>query len=153
MCTCLTCYNFLLVAPFCMHDISKCSLWDALYFVPLWHACLSSSWCPNIWCKNAIWCFLLLLIRTWGFVIIVAFDVCILWAWAPHVFWCMPCHIYRGVCHVFWWSMWWLAQACKLGFVMFLISETVILQSVCCYFVSMYPCGYRDIHAPFGDIQ
>ena len=23
----------------------------------------------------------------------------------------------------------------------------------CCYFVAMYPCGYRDIHASFGDVQ
>ena len=23
----------------------------------------------------------------------------------------------------------------------------------CCYFVAMYPCGYRDIHAYFGDVQ
>ena len=33
----------------------------------------------------------------------------------------------RGVCHVFLWSMWWLAQACKLGFVMLLISVPVLL--------------------------
>ena len=59
------------------------------------------------------------------------------------------CHaIFRGVCHVFLWSLWWLAQACKLGFVMFLISETSWilcprLLLVCCY-VSMWlqrdPC-------------
>ena len=24
---------------------------------------------------------------------------------------------------------------------------------VCCYFVAMYPCGYREIHAYFGDVQ
>ena len=21
------------------------------------------------------------------------------------------------------------------------------------YFIAMYPCGYREIHAPFGDVQ
>ena len=23
----------------------------------------------------------------------------------------------------------------------------------CCYFLAMYPCGYREIHAYFGDVQ
>ena len=138
------------IAPFCMHDMSKCSLRDALHFVPLCHSCLSSSWCHFHWCKSAIWCLLLLLIRTWCFVIFVAIDVCILWVWALHVFWSMPCHLYSGVCHVFLWSMWWLAQACKLGFVMFLFSGTwfspsLLLLLFCCY-VSIWlqrdPCSF-----------
>ena len=61
-----------------------------------------------------------------------------------HVFWSMPCHLYRGVFHVFLWSMWWLAQACKLGFVMFLFSGTgftLFLLLFCCH-VSM--CLQRD---------
>ena len=92
--------------------------------------------CPNLWCKSAICCYLLLLIRTWGF---VAFDVCILWAWALQVFWCMPCHLYRGVWHVFLWSLWWLAQACKLGFVMFMFSGTwIFAKSVTA--VILLPC-------------
>ena len=36
------------------HILSKCSLWDALHFVLLWHACLSSSWCPNHRLKSAM---------------------------------------------------------------------------------------------------
>ena len=51
---CSTCHNSSSVDPFCMHDISKCSSWCALHFVPLCHACLSPSWCPNCWCKSAI---------------------------------------------------------------------------------------------------
>ena len=31
--------------------------------------------------------------------------------------------------------------------------DLVILPSDCCYFVAMYPCVYREIHAPFGDVQ
>ena len=78
-------------------------------------ACLFESiLVPNHWCKSAIKCFLLLLIRLWWFVIFVTFVVCIIWAWALHVFWTMTCHIYSGACHVFLWSMWWLAQACKV---------------------------------------
>ena len=34
----------------------------------------------------------------------------------------------RGAYHVFLWSMWWLAQACKVGPVIFLISGTVIFS-------------------------
>ena len=124
-------------ALFHAHDISKCSSRDSLHFVPLYHARLSPCWCPNLWCKSAIWCLLLLLIRTWWFVIFVAFDVCILWAWALQVFWSMPCHIYIGVCHVFLWSMWWLAQACKLGFVMFLFPGTILLSVTA---VILLPC-------------
>ena len=59
-------------------------------------------------------------------------DVCILWGWCLHVFWTMPCHLYRGVCHVFLWSLWWLAQACKLGIVMLLICP--------CSAVILMPC-------------
>ena len=115
MLLCSSHYISLHTASFCVHDISKCSPRDSLHFVPLCHARLSSSWCPNLWCKSAIWFLLLLLIRTWCFVIFVAFDVCILWAWALHVFCTMPCHLYRGAFHIFLWSMWWLAQACKVA--------------------------------------
>ena len=59
------------------------------------------------------------------------FIVCILWAWALDVTWTMPCLLYRGAYHVFLWSMWWLAQACKLGFVMLLISVPVLLLFWC----------------------
>ena len=153
MCPYSSHHNSSSVAPFWACSISKCSSQDALHFVPLWHAHLSPSRCLNLWCKSAIWCLLLLLIRTWCFVIFVAFDAWIFWAWALQVFWSMPCHLYRGVCHVFWWSMWWLAQACKLGFVMFLFSGTRIFTvCYCCYFVAMYPCVYREIHASFGHV-
>ena len=84
-------------------------------------------WC----CGSAIWCCPLGFNRTWWFVIFVAFDVCILWGWCLHVFCNTSCHIYRGVCHVFLWSMWWLEQACKLGFVMLLISVPVLLLFLC----------------------
>ena len=30
---------------------------------------------------------------------------------------------------------------------------SVISVVICCYFVAMYPCGYREIYAPFGDVQ
>ena len=74
-------------------------------------------------------CFLLLLIRLWWIVIFVTFVVCIIWAWSLHVFWSMPCHLYRGVFHVFLWSMWWLAQACKVAFMILLIQGLRILLS------------------------
>ena len=48
-------------------------------------------------------------------------DVCILCTWSLHVSWTMPCLLYIGAYHVFLWSMWWPAQASKLGFVMMLI--------------------------------
>ena len=117
-------HNSMTVTPFHAHDISKCSLGDAIHFIPLWYACLSSSWFPNHWCKSAIKCLLLLLIILWWFVIFVTFDVCFIWAWALHVFWSMPCHLYKGACLVFLWSMWWVEQACKVAFVILLISGT-----------------------------
>ena len=116
MCSYLSCHISFHTAPFCVHDISKCSSWDALNFVPLCHARLSSYWCPNLWCKSAIWCLLLLLIRTWWFIIFVAFDVCILWAWALHVFWCMSCHLYIGLCLLLFYcyvSMWLQRDPCS----------------------------------------
>ena len=58
-------------------------------------------------------------------------NVCILWGWCLQVFWTMPCLLYRGTYHVFLWSMWWLAQACKLGIVMLLISVPVLLLFWC----------------------
>ena len=90
--------------------------------------------------------------------------MCILWAWALHVFWTTSCHLDRGVCHVFLWSMWWLAQSCKLGLVMLLILVPILLLFLChvnlmlqrdpCLFwdtsVSMF-CTYGydlSIHAP-----
>ena len=59
------------------------------------------------------------------------FDVCILWGWCLHVFCATSCHLYSGVFHVFLSSMWWLEQACKLGFVMLLISVHVLLLFLC----------------------
>ena len=82
-------------------------------------------------CKRASCCYLLVLIRTWRFVIFVPFNLCILWAWALHVFCFMPCHLSSGVCFVFLWSLWWLAQACKQGFVMLLILVPVLLLFWC----------------------
>ena len=67
------------------------------------------------------------------------FNVCLLWTWALHVFWAMPCHIYRGVCNVFLWSMWWLAQVCKVALIMLLISGLRILLSLCPVNIFM-PC-------------
>ena len=58
-------------------------------------------------------------------------DVCILWGWCLHVFWTIPCILYRGAFHVFFWFMWWLEQACKLGFVMLLILVPVLLLFWC----------------------
>ena len=58
-------------------------------------------------------------------------DVCILWGWCLHVFWTMLCLLYSGAYHVFLWSMWWLAQACKLGIVMLLILVHVLLLFWC----------------------
>ena len=56
LCPCSSCHNFMTVAPFHAHDISKCLSWCALHFVPLCHACLSPYWRPNHWCKSAIKC-------------------------------------------------------------------------------------------------
>ena len=138
-CTCSSWHNSLYIAPFHACNISKCSPRDALHFVQLHHVHLRPYWCPNLWCKSASCCCLLLLSRTWRFVIFVSFNLCILWAWALHVFCCMPCYLYRGVCHVFLWSLWWLAQACKLGPVIFLISGTwwFLKVLVRCNFVAM----------------
>ena len=33
------------------------------------------------------------------------------------------------------------------------VSDFRDLVCFCSYFVAMYPCGYREIHAPFGDVQ
>ena len=83
-CSCSLHNNSLHIAPFRVCNISKCSSRDALHFVPVQHVHLSSSWCPNVWCKSASCCYLLLIIRTCGFVIFVAFNLCILWAWDLH---------------------------------------------------------------------
>ena len=115
---------FVHVHPMVVYDIWNCSSQSAIHLILLWNACLSSSWCPNHWCKSAIKCLLLLLSRLWWFVIFATFDVCFIWAWALHVFWSMPCHLYKGACLVFLWCLWWLAQACKVAFVILLISGT-----------------------------
>ena len=100
---------------------------DALHFIALHHVHFSPSWCLNHRCKSAIWCCLLSVNRTCSFVIFAMIDVCILWGWCLHVFWSMLCLLYRSAYHVFLWSMWWLAQACKLGFVMLVILVHVLL--------------------------
>ena len=107
------------VAPFHACNMSNCSPQRVINFIPLHHVHLSSSWCLNHHCKSAIWCCLLSVNRTCSFVIFAMFDVCILWGWCLHAFWTITCHIYIGAYHVFFWSMWWLAQACKLGLMMF----------------------------------
>ena len=112
----------------CFAMLSSCSM---LFSCSEHYYLMPKSWCPNLCCKSAICCYLLVLSRTWRFVFFVSFNLCILWAWSLHVFCCMPCHLSKGVCHVFWWSLWWLEQACKLGSVMFLISGTVISPSLC----------------------
>ena len=117
--------------PFRACNMSNCASRWVLHFIPLHHVYLSSSWCPNHRCKSAIWCCLLSVNRTCSFVIFAMFDLCILWGSCLHVCWTMPCHLYSGVCHVFWWSIWWLEQECKLGFVMLLISVPVLLLFLC----------------------
>ena len=128
---CLTCRNSASVAPFYAYNMSNWSSQRVLHSIPLHHIHLRSSWCLNHRCKSASWCFLLSVNRTCTFVIFAMIDVCILWGWCLHVFWSISCHLYRGVCHVFLWSMWWLAQACKLGFVMLLILVPVLLLFWC----------------------
>ena len=118
-------------APFCACNMSNCSSRRVHHFIPLPNIRLRSSWCLNHRCNSASWCFLLCVNRTSSFVIFAMIDVCILWGWCLHVFWSMPCHLYRGVCHVFLWSLWWLAQACKLGFVMLLILVPVLMLFWC----------------------
>ena len=118
-------------SPFCACNMSNCSSQRVLHFIPLHHVHLSSSSCLNLRCKSAIWCCLLSVNRTCSFVIFAMIDVCILWGWCLHVFWSMACLLYRGAYHVFLWSMWWLAQACKLGFVMLLISVPVLMLFLC----------------------
>ena len=129
--SCLTCYISMHTAPFRACNMSNCSSQRVLHFIPLHHVHLSSSWCLNHRCKSASWCCLLSVNRTCSFVIFAMIDVCILWGWCLHVFWSMPCLLYRGAYHVFLWLMWWLAQACKLGIVMLLILVPVLLLFWC----------------------
>ena len=117
----------MLVAPFCACNMSNCSSQRVHHFIPLHHIHLRSSRCMNHRCKSASWCCLLSVNRTCTFVIFAMVDVCILWGWCLHVFWTMPCHLYGGVCHVFLWLVWWLAQACQLGIMMLLILISVLL--------------------------
>ena len=79
------------------------------------------------------------------------------------------CLLYRGAYHVFLWSMWWLAQAWKLGFVMLLILVSVLLLFWCHVnmmiqwdpFLSLvasvrmfWTCGYAlNIHAPIWNYR
>ena len=119
------------VAPFCACNMSNCSSQRVLQFIPLHHVHLSSYWCLNLWCKSASWCCLLYINRTSSFVIFAMIDVSTLWGWCPHVFCTRPCLLYRGAYHVFLWSLWWLAQACKLGIVMLLILVPVLLLLWC----------------------
>ena len=128
---CLTCRISASVAPFCVCNMSNCSPQRVHHFIPLHHIHLRSSRCLNRRCKSASWCFLLSVIRTSPFVIFAMIDVCILWGWCLHVFWSMLCLIYSGAYHVFLWSMWWLAQACKLGIVILLILVPVLLLFWC----------------------
>ena len=131
MLPCSSHHNSMHTAPFRAYNMSNCSPQRVLHFILLHHVHLSSSWCLNHHCKSAIWCCLLSINTTCSFVIFAMFDVCILWGWCLHVFCATSCHLYRGVCHVFLWSMWWLEQACKLGFVMLLISVPVLLLFLC----------------------
>ena len=118
-------------APFCVCNMSNYSSRRVLHFIPLHHVHLSSSWCLNHCCKSASWCCLLCVNRTCSFVIFAMFDVLILWGWCLYVFWTMPRLLHRGAYHVFLWSMWWLAQACKLGLVMLLFLVPVLLLFWC----------------------
>ena len=119
------------VAPFCACNMSNCSSQRVLQFIPLHHVHLRTSWCLNHRCKSASWCCRLSVNRTCTFVIFAMFDVCILWGSCLHVFWSMLCLLYRGAYHVFLWSMWWLAQACKLGIVMLLFLVPILLLFWC----------------------
>ena len=119
------------VASFRACNMSNCSPQRVHNFIPLHHIHLRPSRCLNLRCKTASWCFLLSVIRTSSSVIFAMIDVCILWGWCLHVSWSMLHLIYRGAYHVFLWSMWWLAQACKLGFVILLILVPVLLLFSC----------------------
>ena len=127
----LTCCISVHVAPFRACNMTNCPSRRVCHFIPLHHIHLRSSWCLNHRCKSASFCFLLSVIRTSSFVIFAMIDVCILWGWFLHVFWTRLCLLYSGACHVFLWSMWWLAQACKLGFVLMLILVSVLLLKCC----------------------
>ena len=127
----LTCCNSASVAPLCACNMSNCSPRRVHNFIPLHHIHLRWSWCLNHCCKSASWCFLLSVNRTSSFVIFAMIDVCILWGWCLHVFWTMPFHLCIGAYHVFLWSIWWLAQACKLGIVILLILVPVLLLFWC----------------------
>ena len=129
--TCSSHRIFAPVAPFWVCSIPNCSSWRVHHFISLHHFHLSSSWCPKCRWKRAMWCCFLLFIRSCTFVIFAMIDVCTLCIWALHVFWTIPCLLYRGAYHVFLWSMWWLAQACKPGFVMLLILVPVLLLFWC----------------------
>ena len=115
------------VAPFCVCNMSNCASQRVHHFIPLHHFHLSSSWWLKHCCKGASWCFLLSVNTTCSFVIFAMSDVCILWTWSLNVFWTRLCLLYGGAYHVFLWLMWWLAQACKLGFVIMLILVPVLL--------------------------
>ena len=69
--------------------------------------------------------------QIWWFGIFVAFDVCFIWSWALQVFSPMSFHIYRGAYLVFLWSMWWLAQACKVAFVILLSPCSAVIFMPC----------------------
>ena len=124
ICSCLWPRNFASVAPFWAYSISKCSRQRVHHFIALHHFHLSSSWCPKCCWKRAMWCNCQICFSKWHFVIFAMIYVCMLWSWALHVFCYMPCHIYRGVCHVFLWYLWWLARACKVAYSMMLNSGT-----------------------------
>ena len=119
------------VALFCACNMSNCSCRRVHHCIPFHHIHLRSSRCLNHHCKCASWCFLLSVNRMSSFVIFAMINVCILWGWCLHVFWTMTCLINRGAYHVFLWSMWRLAQACKLGIVMLLILVPVLLLFWC----------------------
>ena len=128
---CSSCRISAYVAPFRACNMSNCSPRRVHHFIPLHHIHLRSSRCLNHHCKSASWCFLLFVNRTSSFVIFAMIDVCILWGWCLHMFWSMLCLLYSGVCHAFLWSMWWLAQACKLGFVILQFLVPVLLLFWC----------------------
>ena len=141
-----SCHNFAPVAPYWACSIPNCSPRWVHHFISLHHFHLSSSCSPKCCWKRAMWFKFQILIRTCTFVIFAIIDVCILWTWALHMFWTMPCLTYRGVYHVFLWSMWWLAQACKLGLVMLLILVPVLLLFWCHvnWLLQRYPCIFWD---------
>ena len=101
------------------------------------HACYSSYWCLNPRCKSAKCYKLLEIVITCWFVFFIAFCVFIFWASCQHVLGAYSCHLYSGAIHAFLCALWWLAQACKLGYLL-LISVVVISAksesaTLCCH--------------------